>query len=92
MENEKKERVLYFCYPFESKAEMQKLKSVLAENNIEFICYESNGYYPHEFVVRKSGKKWDDIYKVINSVKSAKYNHKYVYLKYLDGKLTEYAN
>lgn len=32
------ERVLYFTYPFEYKAEMEKLKSVLTENNIEFIC------------------------------------------------------
>lgn len=90
-DNKQKERVLYFCYPFENKADMQKLKTVLEENKIEFICYESDGYYPHEFVVRKSGKKWEDIYKVINSVKAAKYNYKYVYLKYLDGQLKEYV-
>lgn len=85
-----KERVLYFRYPFECKAETQKMKAVLNESKIEFICYESPGYYPHEFVLRKSGKKWNDIYKIVNSVKSAKYIFKNVYLEYLNGKLKDY--
>jgi len=83
------ERVLYFKYPFEYKVEMEKLKSVLTENNVEFICYESSGYYPHEFIVRKSGKKWNDLYKLVNSVKATRYRFKNTYLEVRDGKLTE---
>lgn len=83
------EKVLYFTYPFEYKAEMEKLKSVLTENNIEFICYKSSGYYAHEFIVRKSGKKWNDLYKLINSVKAARYKFKNTYLEIRNGKLTE---
>lgn len=83
------ERVLYFKYPFEYKTEMEKLKAVLTENNIEFICYESSGYYPHEFIVRKSGKKWNDLYKLVNSVKATRYRFKNTHLEIRDGKLTE---
>lgn len=83
------EKVLYFKYPFEYKTEMEKLKSVLTENNVEFICYESSGYYPHEFIVRKSGKKWNDLYKLVNSVKATRYRFKNTYLEVRDGKLTE---
>ena len=33
------ERVLYFSYPFERKAEMQKLKSVLMGKNRKEMIY-----------------------------------------------------
>lgn len=83
------ERVLWFKYPFEWKTEMEKLKSVLTENNVEFICYESSGYYPHEFIVRKSGEKWNDLCKLINSVRAARYRFKNTNIEIRDGKLTE---
>ncbi len=83
------ERVLTFKYPYEKKEEKDKLKEVFVQHSIEFICYESNGYYAHEFVVRKSGRKWNNIYKIINSVKAAKYNFKNVDIRLIDGKPVE---
>lgn len=85
------ERVLTFKCPYEKKVEKDKLKAEFQQHNIEFICYESNGYYSHEFVIRKSGRKWNDIYKIINSVMSAKYNFKNTDIGLRDGKLVEYA-
>ena len=63
------ERVLTFEYPYECVDDVRKLKKVLKNNGVEFICYESKGYYSHEFVIRKSGKRWNDIYCIVNSVK-----------------------
>lgn len=83
------ERVLMFKYPFERKKEMDKLKRIFMENNIEFICYESDGYYPHEFIVRKSKRKWDELYKIINSVYPVKYSFKKTNIEVIDGKLSE---
>lgn len=83
------ERVLTFNYPFESIAEVNKLKKLFTNNNIEFICYESKAYYPHQFVVRKSGRKWNELYEMINSVKAAKYRFKNTYIEVIEGKLTE---
>lgn len=85
----KKERVLYFSYSFEMKDNVEKLKDVLRQNNIEFICYESTGYYNFEFIVRKSGKKWNDIYALINSVYPSFYRFKDTNMEVCDGKLVE---
>lgn len=85
------ERALTFKYPFEYMGEKDKLKQVLTENNIEYICYESSGYYSHEFVVRKSGMKWNDIYSIINSVKPAKYSFKNTRFEHIDNSLKEIA-
>lgn len=65
------------------------MKEVLKNNNIDFICYESNGYYDHEFIVRKSGKKWNDIYTIINSVRPTKYDFKKTDIELVDGELKE---
>ena len=81
------ERVLSFKYPFEFLDKANLLEELLTKNNIEFIFYKSDGYYPHEFLVRKSGKKWDDIYGMINSIKPAKYNFKKTHIEKIDGKL-----
>ena len=83
------ERALTFKYSFERKSEKDKLKEVLKENNIEYICYESKGYYSHEFVVRKSGRKWNDIYYIINSVMAVKYSFKNTRFEYIDNSLKE---
>lgn len=87
----KTERALTFDYPFDCQREMENLKTVLTENNIEFICYESNGYYPHRFVVRKSEKKWNDIYHIINSVKPSMYRSINTNFKIYNGQLEEVA-
>lgn len=83
------ERVLIFKYPFEFLDKVKKLKETLKNHNIEFICYDSNGYYDYEFVVRKSGKKWNDIYAIINSIRPAKYEFKKTYLELVNGELKE---
>lgn len=85
----KKERILYFSYPFEMKDKVKKLKDVLHQNNIEFICHESSGYWNFEFVVRKSGKKWNDIYTIINSVKPAMYRFRNASIETRNGKFVE---
>ena len=82
-------RVLYFSYPFECQKEAETLHRTLNTNNIQHIYYKSNSHYNHEFVVVKSGKKWNDIYKIINSVKASHYRFKNVDLEVYDGKLTE---
>mgnify|MGYP007026709095 CR=1 FL=1 len=83
------ERVLQFEYPFERKAEAEKLKTVLKENNVVFICYEASKYYSHKFIVRKSGKKWNDLYKLINSVQATKYSFKNTDIEIRNGKWAE---
>lgn len=83
------ERVLTFKYPFENITDVNKLKELFINNNIEFICYESKGWYAHVFVVRKSGKKWNELYKMINSIRAAKYEFKKTYIEAVEGKLTE---
>lgn len=83
------EKVLTFKYPFENIAEVNKLKELFANNNVEFICHESDGWYSHEFLVRKSGKKWNELYKMINSVRAAKYEFKKTCIEIIEGKLTE---
>lgn len=83
------EKVLTFKYPFENIAEVNKLKELFSSNNVEFICHESDGWYSHEFLVRKSGKKWNELYKMINSVRAAKYEFKKTCIEIIEGKLTE---
>lgn len=83
------ERVLTFKYPFEFAEEMKKLIKLFTEENVEFICHESDGYYPHVFVVRKSKRRWNELYQMINSVKAAKYEFKKANIETVDGRLTE---
>ena len=45
------------------------------DNDIDFVAYFGDGYHPAEFTVRRSGKKWDDIITLINSVKPCKYKY-----------------
>ena len=67
------ETVLCFGYPFKYEDNAIKLTEVLQKENIGFIFYKSNGYWNHEFIVRRSGKTWNDIMKTINSVMAVKY-------------------
>lgn len=75
-----KERVCKFRYNYEWAAEKDALKEKFTQNGIKFICHESNGGWPHEFVVMRSGKKWDDIYRIVNSVHAVRYSLETVYL------------
>lgn len=86
------ERVLRFTYAFGTKEEAEKMKEALKKENIGFISYESIGYWPHEFTVRRSGKKWDDVLKIVNSVHAVKYKFKRTCLGHYDGKVVEFTH
>lgn len=70
------ERCLSFKYGGDSQKELsEKLAKLLEENNIDYVCYNhKSDYYLSNFIVRRCGKKWNDLYKLINSVKAAKYD------------------
>jgi hypothetical protein len=72
-----KERCLMFKYAGEDKVQKSKqLAELLQQNNIDFVCYlETGNYYPCQFTVRRSSKKWNDIMKLVNSVQAPKYNY-----------------
>jgi len=71
------ERCLTFKYAGNDKAEKSKsLSNLLEQNNIDYVCYLENGnYYPCQFILRRSGKKWNDIMKLVNSVQAPKYDY-----------------
>ena len=69
----KVETVLCFGYPYEKEAEAIRLTEVLQANGIDFIFYKSTGYYNHEFIVRRSGKTWNEVMRTINSVYAVRY-------------------
>jgi hypothetical protein len=48
-----------------------KIANLFIENDIDYICYLKD--YRPKFYVRRSGKKWNDIYKLINSVQAFVY-------------------
>ena len=88
--NHKRERALTFKYPYESIDVVNKIQRLLDDNGVEFILYKSDGYYPHEFVVRKGSYTWNDIMRLVNSVKAPKYSYKNTEFGDRDGKLVEY--
>ena len=85
----KAERALTFKYPPFRKAEAERLNLLLDAEGIEHIIYKGDEYYPTTFVVRKCGRKWNDIYKLINSVYAAKYRLIDTTFEVRDGRLFE---
>ena len=69
MEQLKNERCLEFRLYNNDKA--KRLIEVLKEKKIDFVHY-FDGLY-ELFRVRQSGYKWEDIYKIVNSVYAPKY-------------------
>lgn len=71
------ERCLTFKYAGDNKQEnCIKLSKLLDENNIDYACYDSNSnYWYATFIVRRCNNKWNDIIRLINSIKAAKYNY-----------------
>ncbi len=67
------EVALKFGYPFGYIADAKALVKLLDQKNVKYLFYESNGYWNHEFIVRKSGYTWNEIMEMINSIRSAKY-------------------
>ena len=71
------ERCLTFKYAGNDKVENAiNLSSLLDQNKIDHVCYlETGNYYPCQFILRRSGRKWNDIMKLVNSVQSPKYDY-----------------
>ena len=68
----KQERILYFTYSSDDFiAQTRALKELLLNNGISFECTETDIYT--RFYVKRSGRKWNDIYGLINSVNPARY-------------------
>lgn len=68
------------CLTFKLNGEIEtfnavKIANIFIENEIDYVGYLSKDY-PPEFIVRRSGKKWDDVLKFINSVKACVYKYK----------------
>lgn len=73
----KKERCLIFGIPYERKEEAEQIAELLKENNIDFVCYMSQGYHKHSFAVKRCGKKWNDIMHLVNSIYSPVYRYEH---------------
>lgn len=81
-ENEKliTERCLIFKVAGENETyKCTLITNLFVENDIDYVCYlddvKTSGCYP-SFIVRKSGKKWNDILELINSIKACVYRYK----------------
>jgi hypothetical protein len=46
---------------------------LLETKKIQYKVYNNGNDYPTTFVVRKSGYTWNELYKLVNSVKAARY-------------------
>jgi hypothetical protein len=84
-----KEVILKFTYPSTASEDAQKLCEVLDQNNIEYKCYDKDGTsgYPIQFNVLRSGKTWNDIMRLINSVRPARYKQEKMFVEHNNGQL-----
>ena len=84
-----KEMVLTFTYPSHLTDEAQQLCTVFDQNNIEYKCYDKDGTsgWPIQFNVLRSGKTWNEIMRLINSVHPAKYKQEKKYVSRENGTL-----
>ena len=64
------ERTLIFNYPSEYQDKADQLARLFDEKGIQFKKHDGAAI---TFTVRKSGYKWNDLYKIVNSVKAARY-------------------
>ena len=63
-------RQLTFKYPIEYQDKADQLEGLFSEKGIQYKRYNGAAI---SFTVDKSGYKWNDMYKIINSVKAARY-------------------
>lgn len=67
-----RERILYFTYSSDDFISNTKaLKELLSDKGIFFECTKTDIYT--RFYVRRSGRTWNGIYKLINSIEPARY-------------------
>lgn len=67
------EKTLIFKYPGEYQDKIAELSELLEAKGIQFKVYNNGNDWPTDFKVWRSGYRWNDIYKIINSVKAARY-------------------
>lgn len=72
----KKETTLQFNIPVDYAEKARNIATLLSQNNIIYKFYESPGYYPHQFIVCRTGRKWDDVMHIINSIYAPRYKKK----------------
>lgn len=72
----KKERYLTFKwgYDYTTEEQITALENILKENDIHYVLYKSNGYWSHEWIIAKGKFTWNDIMKMVNSIKAPKYD------------------
>ena len=75
-----REVVLTFNYPSDAVEDANRLCDLFDENNIEYKCYDIDSGYPIQFKVLRSGKTWNDIMKLINSIHAARYRQEKLFV------------
>jgi hypothetical protein len=69
----KKEICLQFNITDGEKA--AAITAALRNNGIDFVTYD-NGLY-HLFKVKRSGRKWDEVMRIINAIRAPRYKKVY---------------
>ena len=82
-----RETILTFVYPSYATDDANRLCNLFDKNSIEYKCYDIESGYPIQFNVCRSGKGWDHIIKLINSVKAAKYRYRKLFVDRTGGLL-----
>lgn len=75
-----REVVLTFKYPSDAVEDANRLCDLFDENDIEYKCYDIDSGYPIQFKVLRSGKTWNDIMKLINSIHAARYKQEKLFV------------
>lgn len=83
-----KEMVLKFTYNPAFVEDAKRLCSELDRNNIEYKCYNiDDAGYPIQFNILRSGKTWNDIMHIVNSIRPARYKQEKLKVIRDNGKL-----
>lgn len=70
----KPERALTFRYPEQYSDQAHELDDLLTDEGIKHVMYDDRDF-GFKFVIGRSGRTWNDIMKLINSVKAPKYDY-----------------
>jgi hypothetical protein len=73
---------MVFNYYKPDNGNAENLMDLFRQNNIDYVCYDDFHYY--KFVVRRCGKKWDDIMVLVNSISATKYNFESINFRLTD--------
>lgn len=83
------EMVLTFTYNHAFVEDAKRLCDELDRNNIEYKCYniDNKKGYPIQFIILRSGKTWNAIKQIVNSIKPARYKQEILKVIRNNGKL-----